>query len=273
MTSEEAPPSIVPVVSGRFTVLEALAEEAHQVRDLAEALDSSRSTVSRALRDLENADLVERGDDGYRATLAGRMALSLTERYYGELRDVDAMTEALALLPPDAPLPPEAVTGGEAFLGTPPDPYRPGEVVLEAFSEATHCRHVYGLLSDRRLLDASHERLTAGEFTSEAITTPEMIAHLREEHPEKHAEGIASGRIDFYVTSDVPPFGLVLPRHEGETTLLVGIGRPSAGLEAVVRNDDPEAVAWAEAFYEEIRQDATPLSEFDDWSGPAGTTG
>lgn len=264
---QQGPPGMVETVSQRFVLLTALADGERQVRDLVDDLDSSRSTVNRGLRDLEAADLIERGDEGYRPTLAGRMALSLTEDYYDEMRDVDAMSEALTLLPPDAPLPSEAVTGGEAFLGTAPDPYRPDEVVLEAFASADHCRHVYGLLSDRRLLDASHERLLAGELTSEAITTPEMIAHLREEHPEKHAEGVASGRIDFYVARDVPPFGLLLPEHGGETTLLVGIGRPSAGLEALIRNDAPEAVAWGEAFYEEIRDRAMPLEEFDDASG------
>lgn len=268
---ESQPPPVVEVLSRRYAVLDTLATSPQQVRDLTDELEASRSTVSRALRDLEEADLVERTDDGYRANLVGQLALSLTREYYERIGDLSRLGVALEPLPPDAPLPPEAVVGGEAFLATSPDPYRPDEVVLEAFRSATRLRYVYRLLTDARLLRLSHEHLLEEDLTIEPITTPEMVAHLREEFPEKFAEALATGRYHLRVANDLPPFGLVLPECDGETTLLIGIGRPSGGVEALIRNDTPEAVAWGEAYYEEIRARSRPVEELVDDGSAEGS--
>ncbi|MFC6724287.1 MarR family transcriptional regulator, partial [Halobium palmae] len=57
---------IVTTALDRFDLLELLLDEPADKRELTAALPVSRSTVNRALRDLERLDLVERVDGAYR---------------------------------------------------------------------------------------------------------------------------------------------------------------------------------------------------------------
>jgi len=63
------------LVGRREPTLRLLSDGPTTNRDVIDALEVSRSTVTRALRELEEAGFVGRRDGGYATTLAGRFAL------------------------------------------------------------------------------------------------------------------------------------------------------------------------------------------------------
>jgi len=72
-------PQTFAVLADRAGVLRRLAEGPVHKRDLVDELGHSRRTVDRAITELESVDLVERCDEGFSATTAGRLALALVE--------------------------------------------------------------------------------------------------------------------------------------------------------------------------------------------------
>ena len=101
----------IDLVAKRVDLLEALAAGPRYKPALVEATGDSRSTVDRAIRELEAAGLIERTDEGFWATLAGRLAaeryrafvaeetrvLDSAEAYHRERTTVDGSPRSLAV--------------------------------------------------------------------------------------------------------------------------------------------------------------------------------
>ena len=62
-------PAAAETAQTRLLILDTLTHGTQSVRDIVDQTDRSRSTVSRAVSDLEDAGFAERADGGYRATL------------------------------------------------------------------------------------------------------------------------------------------------------------------------------------------------------------
>jgi len=95
---------VLDVVRRRWSVLERLLDGPTYKRDLVAAVEHSRSTVDRAVRELADAGLVERTSGGYTATAAGRLAAEEYRAATASLAAVEDAVVALAPLPHDAPL-------------------------------------------------------------------------------------------------------------------------------------------------------------------------
>jgi len=100
------------VLTKRSGILGRLCEGSAHKRDLVDELDQSRRTIHRAINELEELELVERGNEGFVATVAGRLALDELGAFRGRLDDVVAAREVLDPVPLDAPIETDAVAGG-----------------------------------------------------------------------------------------------------------------------------------------------------------------
>jgi len=87
MVTQSAVLDTIEVLLGRSGVVERLSVEPTAKRDLIDGLDVSRSTVDRAIREIESLGLVESGDDGVTFTLCGRLAAEEFERFGSRLAD------------------------------------------------------------------------------------------------------------------------------------------------------------------------------------------
>ena len=87
------------VLLKRHDILERLCRSPAHVRDLVEEMDHSRSTINRALTELEELGFVERGDRGIEATTAGRLAADRLRTFFDELDDIFAAERVLDPLP------------------------------------------------------------------------------------------------------------------------------------------------------------------------------
>jgi len=88
--------------------------------ELVDELDHSRSTVNRAIDELEAAGLVAGETDGYRTTLTGRLLAQSYRRFLTVAADVDAASETLAPLGPDIALSPAALRDADTYRAAAP---------------------------------------------------------------------------------------------------------------------------------------------------------
>ncbi|MFC6716634.1 hypothetical protein ACFQGT_01985 [Natrialbaceae archaeon GCM10025810] len=124
-------PHIVEPLSHRRDLLERLLEGPATKPVLVDDLDCFRSTVDRAVRELEDLGFVAREGGTHRITAAGRLAVDQYRDCVGALESVEAATDLLAYVPPDAPLSLSMLEGARTWT---PQPHAPNE----AFEEIEH---------------------------------------------------------------------------------------------------------------------------------------
>lgn len=248
---------VVGVVNRRLELLAALEERQHK-RDLLEELDVSRSTLDRAVRELETLGLVAR-DDGYQLTATGRLVCELFEGFLADLEDVAAAGDLLRPLPPDVPLSPVLLRGATVEEAEPPSPVRAFAPIDDLIADCDRARG-FAVAATRPvdLLDRLERRVADGA-RFEWLFTPEMADYLRETHAERLATLRDSGRFDAHVREGLPyGLGLVVvgDRHYTYVTLY----DDDHTVRGAIVNDGIEAYSWAEHVYRSYREDATPMT-------------
>lgn len=273
------------VLARRVDLLERLCDGPAYKRDLVEELDHSRSTINRAVSELEDVNLVERGDDGFEATVAGRLALERYGEFQREIDDVVDAEPVLGPVPADSPIDVEAVAGSDATMSTEPAPYRPIERFHDRIADARRYRALLPALDDPRHVRLLYEHVLTNDRSAELVVSPELFDALRTEFPRRTAAMADSGEFRVLV-GEVPPFAVGLvdvgradaragpgadrarleddhagpgDDHAGSVTVVVFNER--GGVHGVIENATADAVRWAEDLYATARADAVDRTD------------
>jgi len=240
----------IDIISRREDVLDELTRGPLHKRDLVECLDSSRSTVDRAIRELEETPLVERRDGGYVATFAGRLALECYREYRRKTKQIFDAEAALAPLPRDCDLPLEFVGGAEIRVATDPAPYRLLERVLGTVRDADEIRTLLPVLYDSRFIECCYEHTVGEQRPAELVVDEPVVETVREDFSNQLEE---TATCDWFTlrTGPTPSYGLLLTTHGCKMSATVLVFGESLGpVHAVLQTDDPGAVQWAEERFE-----------------------
>jgi predicted transcriptional regulator len=242
------------VLAKRGETLRALLERPRSKRDMVDDLGTPRSTLDRAVRELETTGLVEYRDGAYHPTLFGRAALETHEWYRQSLEDLATAADVVAPLPPDSPLDRTFLTGAEVVASA---PHLPDEVVsrlLESVGEADRVRGVAPVGMDGHL-DAFRDATATRAGGLELVLTPELFDHIARTRPQETLEAVESGRARFF-RADIPfRFGLWVA-DDREAGVVV---YTDTGIRGVLVNDDGDAVEWALELYERVKGGAEPI--------------
>lgn len=246
----------------------------HQKCELARELEESRSTIDRALRELEDAGFVEREENGYRTSLAGELALAEYDRYTARLDGLVELQATLDGLPTDEPLDGALFEGADASLPGQCSPHEPVEALATFLSEADHAS-VVGTTVIPKYVDLYYERIVEEDMTADFVLFEGVVEWLLSRREEEamgilRAEGVTAAE----TTTDLS-FSLVIIQREGVTERHassasdVRHGRSDRAvgvmlyeehsLVGFVQNDSPEAVAWAEVLFDRIASEAVSL--------------
>ncbi|MFC4407573.1 tetratricopeptide repeat protein [Haloarchaeobius iranensis] len=245
-----AEPDEIEVIARRVEFLERLQTGPAHKPDLVESLDHSRSTVDRAVKELDEAGLVTRETEGYVTTQAGRLAAERYRSFLLDQQQILAARDVLEAIPPDRPVPLELVT--RATEASTDGPYRLFEHLAARLRDADRYRAVVPHFADSRHLRLCHARAVRDGTPVTVHTSADELSRLREEFPYMVAE-LADSSAFSARTGDVPPVGLVLTdAPETAVTLVAYGGDDVAGF---LHTDDEDAVAWAEQRYESIAAD------------------
>jgi len=240
----------------RLDVLERFCRGPARVRDLVEETERSRSTINRAVNELEEAKLIERREDAIAATTAGCLVHDRLRAFLTEFDDIQAARAVLAQLSPDTEIGTELLVGSEAVLGADPTPYRAAERLQEALLEATAYQALVPTLDDPRHVRLLYEHVVTNANPAELVVTPAVFETLREEFSRQLA--VMREEAGFTISvGQTPPFGLVLLDRDGSTTVYVVIFDERRRIHGLLVNDNEAAVQWASKRYETHRAAAT----------------
>ena len=262
--------NLVSLLDRRADVLDRLADGPTEKRDLVHDLQVSRSTVDRAVRELEAHSLVERSDGDVRITLLGRLALAAHVRYRREVATLDRYGDVLEHLDSSAPLPPWVLVGADLHRPEPPRVTYPKERSRSELEDVGRIRGLTKAITDPLKLDLLRDRLLNGDVDAQFVVTTDVLEHLREKRGEELVRAIGNGGLTLYERESLP-FGLIVTDPETpDATVLISIYQ-NGQLAGTLRNRRTAVVDWALALVETIREDADRLKLTDETSATAAT--
>ena len=265
------------LVAKRAAMLRVLADRPWSKPALMDRLGVSRSTVDRAIRELREAGLAASADGSYVASATGRLALARYDAFRTEMADVFDAAPALAGLPHETDVPVAMVTGARVVTATDAAPYRPTERLLEALSAADRYRAVLPGLADARQIRTLHDRVVTSDATAEIVASPSVVDHLEAEyaaqlttmadtdrfrlHARSLTESATAGEDDRSRAETPLSYGVATVESGDAVTAWLLVYRDDGRIEAVVANDDPEAVDWAQTQYEAHETASTAVTD------------
>ncbi|MFB6122326.1 MAG: helix-turn-helix transcriptional regulator [Haloferacaceae archaeon] len=256
--SEVDSADVIEVVRRRSDVLGALVANEAEAGDLVDRLDVSQSTIDRGVRDLSRYGLVERGEGGYRLTLAGRLVFEEYRRFRRRLDDVVGNAGVLSSLSRDAPF--QAAVLDDATVATADKhaPYRPAAQVADIVDRATHVRAFTPALVPRQV-ETYRQRIVEDGLSAEFVLTNEVVELLVTSHGDALHEALATGSVKLRRVDDGLPFGLVVAETPDGPEMGMVLYADSTA-RAFVGNDGTDAVAWARETLGDVWERGVPIS-------------
>lgn len=250
------PAEAVELLARRADLLARLRGGPRTKPELADALPVSRSTVDRAVRELETHDLVERGD-AVSLTLAGALALDAYEEFASQLDALGAADSLFAGLPADATVDPVLLRDATVVDPSRVAPQRGVERYRSLVTDADRVRGFVSAVLDTNV-PTFRERIVEDGVPVELVLAPDALDVLVSTHGDAVADARATGNLALYRANSTLAYSLMLV-DAGATTHVCALFYDDGGQVGLVLNGDPDAVDWAEGVYESLHADADPL--------------
>lgn len=246
----------------RLAIMRALAvsDETTQ-RELQTALDASRTTVSRALRSLQDRGWIEAFPAGYRLTTTGELIASAVSELLDTVGTATELSTVLQYAPAEE-IDAELLATADVTVTTPTDadPYAPARKQTEIVGRADRLRVLLpatDLESTRAVTDA----VTEGGLELESIVSPSVETTFRDpEFQPLIREGLATGRSTVLVAPAELPYYLGIADN-GYVQL--GVADDEGIPRALLETADDDVRRWAEGVYSEYRDAAEPKQAAD----------
>lgn len=251
----QGPRELMHTVFKRAKFFESLIDDPAEKRDLVDRLDVSRSTVNRAIGELEHGGLVEY-DDGYRLTACGHLLFEQYSEYETNAAAVADANGLLRFLPPMAPISVDFLRDADIVTGEAPTPHRPASVLTDVISGADRIRGISRTHAAAKTDDVLYDVIMNGG-TVEMVFREEVYEHVQSVY-DWVPDHVASGAYRPYVTDDLP-YGLAIADHGGDTTACL-IVYNDAAIAGVIVNETGPAVDWANDVFDAHRQNARRIS-------------
>lgn len=253
------PREVMAVVARRGRVLRAMGRTGIEKRELIDALDVSRSTVDRSVRELEAIDLIERTGGEYRLTLPGRIALEEYDRFASRMDGLFSAISSLSSLPVDAPFDAAVLEDATVVRTERHSPHVPVTHLSDQVSRATETWAVAPAVLPQQV-SVYHERILEDGLEARIVATEAVLERLLSAYAEEFEETLATGRLHVrQVDGELPPYSLlVVETPSGPEMGMLFYGEN--GATGYVGNDSPHAVEWARGQISNHWERATPLT-------------
>lgn len=238
------PSEFLAVMDRRGPLLRELADGARDKPALETALDVSRSTIDRGIRELEECALVERADGGYRRTLAGRLAIEEYDRVMGRVAGLSRGAELLSNLDASTELDASMLAGGRVVEADRASPHRPVEVLYDVVESARAVRGFSPAVHPEQVR-TYRDRISEGGMVADLVLTDEVLERMASEYAEDFQGAFDEDRMRIWQADDDLPYSLTIAETPEQTCAAVMV-YGDRGILGCVLNDDPAAVAWAE---------------------------
>ncbi|WP_257298000.1 winged helix-turn-helix domain-containing protein [Haloarchaeobius sp. FL176] len=247
---------VLKLLSKRRSFLASLYDEPKEKPELAADCEVARSTVGRAIRELEMAGLVVRGDEGFELTVPGRQVVDQFHRFEHAVDAICGMDEWLSTLPQPDLIPPAMFVDGEV---TQADIHAPDKAMRETVDLVSTAERVRGVSPSIHgaYVETFNERIQRDGLETELVFSADALTELATTYADYLGED--TDGVTLYQIDELPPLGLMLVDHDdGTTEASFGIYTEN-GVQVVVRNTNPNAVAWLREEFESYRDEATEI--------------
>lgn len=248
----------IELVARRADLLRELRDGVDAKPDLADALAVSRSTVDRAVRELEAEDYVRR-TDALALTLKGHLVLSAYEEFAENVDALDEAEHAIDTLPVDARVNDVLFRGGEVVEADGVAPQRATERFLELVEDAERIRGYASAILDSTV-PTYRRRIVEDDLQVELVVAPEVLDVLVSKYGDAVAEARTTDNITLFRADGGLSYSLMLV-DDGSKTHVCALFYDENGNTGLLRNDDPEAVVWASGVYADVRAAAESLPD------------
>lgn len=252
------PEEVMAVVARRGDVLRTLGGEGVSKRDLVAELDVSRSTVDRAVRELEGIGLAERTPDGCRRTLAGELALREYGRFVDRIDGVMGSRELLAELPPGTPLDAAMLDGGDVVRPERHSPNLPVDRLNDLVSRADRVRAFAPAVFPQQV-ETYRRGIVEGGMEVRIAVSRDAVERLVSRYRDELADALDTDRLRVRVAAADLPYSLTVADTPTGTEVGQLVYGDDGTVKGFVGNDGPDAVEWAEREVRRRWERATPL--------------
>lgn len=237
----------------RVEALRLLADEPREPAALCDDLDVSRATVHRVLDSFGEFGWVRRGDDGYRATSAGRLVLQRFEDVRDTAAEVGALSDFLAAFERahDLPFP---LDDFQVETATPTDPQAATEFFIGGIpTDASRLRALLPAVVPA--INRACEPLVERKASIHLVLSRSAAETSQQSYSEDFEQARALDCLTLSIAPESFSFGLsVFDDH-----VFLG-GYDDAGhLESCLHSTDEDLRAWALDVFREFRDDAVAV--------------
>lgn len=252
-------PPLLEMVARRACVIERLLESSADKRELQADLDVSRTTVSRAVGSLDDADILACRDGEWTVTLFGKYVLREYERLVGRFADISAAKPLLSYLPVDAQLDLRSFVDADVLVSEQPAPHAP-VVRLEELLDGCQQVRVISRVVLPKYVELFHRHAVGRTPETDFVLGDDVVEYLWDNYADEMDGILRADSSVTWRTDDAPSFVLVLVDEE---TMWLGVHDDSGGLRGAVVNDTDSAVSWATDLFYEYRRNVerVPIPE------------
>lgn len=239
----------------RLAIMRELVDsDAPSQRALRAALDASRTTVTRALRSLQDRGWIERTDDGFRLTTTGELIAAAVVDLLDTVTTTTKLSDFLRYAPVDK-LDTDLLMAADVTVTTPTDanPYAPARKQTEIVHRADRLR-VLLPATDLESTRTVTEAVTEDGLELETVVSPSVESTF--ETPEFKSllrEGMSTGRSSVLVSPTALPYYLGLADNDH---VQIGVADDEGIPRALLETTDDDVRRWADGVYSEYRNAA-----------------
>ncbi|WP_311173129.1 helix-turn-helix transcriptional regulator [Halobellus ordinarius] len=222
----------------------------------------SRTTISRALRSLEDEGWVATEDNTYRLTHTGSVIADEFADLLATIRRTEELSEFLRWFPTDSDAPDFLrARDVDVTASTDANPYAPAKQQAAILNTAEELRILLPSV-DPDSTETLTEQVTNRGLRVETVISPELEPVFEsDELAPLIAEMVDTERSDILVSSDPLPFYLGLA---DDGLVQIGVEDDEGFPRALLETTDGDVRAWAEDTYRTYRENARdkPFAEF-----------
>lgn len=243
------------VLTERHSYLRALIKQPRSKCDLEDKLDSSRSTLDRAFRELADADLAKYENGVWKPTLLGRCSYKMRETYLNQL---ESLVEAAPLfndLSSESPVDCTFLAGANVYNADPSMPDAVMQTLLRSVEEGQNVSVATPVVVTGFAEDFYECVKSGGNYSLEFLVPLDVFERVRAVFPTLTDELLSDENVSLHTTSIPFNFGLWVVDTE-EAGIIVFTEQ---GVGGILVNDTTDALDWATNQYERAKRDAEPV--------------
>lgn len=244
--------STIETIITRHEYLSALHEDQMTKPEIQNHLETPRSTVDRAIRDLQEEILVKRVGSEYRLTRSGCLLLEEYEKFRNQVASICKSAKVIDPLPNEVPLSPVLFDSATFTVAEPHFPEKPAYKFIDILDQADTLRGLTPVCNSL-YLDMLKEHVLDDDLTAELIGTSKVCNTLSDIHTSKLEYLEEASNFTLFRTTDELPYTLLVAESDEESFAGI-VTYDEAGFHGSVLTDDGDAITWAKNQYAQYKR-------------------